>query len=65
MEALRDTFREQVNPLHRDCSDVKSCFSGFRNWYAHGRARTQPVVPDPEDVAQFHADANRLVFGNA
>ncbi len=48
-DKLRDYFSGSDAEFRRVCSVTKGYFS-FRNWYAHGRIRAMPVVPDPEDV---------------
>ena len=48
-DTLRDYFRGRDAEFRRVCSETKGYF-GFRNWYAHGRPREMPVVPDPENV---------------
>ncbi len=46
--------------FRRVCSATKGYF-GFRNWYAHGRIRTMPVVPDPEDVYEAYEQLHEKV----
>lgn len=48
-DKLRDCFHSIDEEFRRICSVTKGYFS-FRNWYAHGRILTMPVVPDPEDI---------------
>lgn len=48
-DKLRDCFSGIDAAFQRVCSATKGYFR-FRNWYAHGRIRAMPVVPDPEDV---------------
>ena len=48
-DELRGCFSGMDEEFQRVCSATKGYF-GFRNWYAHGRVRAMPVVPDPEDV---------------
>ena len=48
-DKLRACFSGIDEEFQRVCSVTKGYF-GFRNWYAHGRVRAMPVVPDPEDV---------------
>ena len=48
-DKLRDCFHGIDEEFRRICSVTKGYFS-FRNWYAHGRIRVMPVVPDPEDI---------------
>ena len=45
----------------RVCLLTKGYFN-FRNWYAHGRTRTMPVVPDPDDVYAVYSQFKDNVF---
>src|SRR3989304_2384621 len=48
-DKLRDYFNGIDDEFRRVCLVIKGYFS-FRNWYAHGRTRAMPVIPDPEHV---------------
>ena len=61
-DTLKDYFRGRDAEFRRVCSETKGYF-GFRNWYAHGRAREMPVVPDPEDVYVVYEQFWEKVLG--
>jgi hypothetical protein len=61
LDSLRDCFAATNNGFGRVCSLTKGYFS-FRNWYAHGRTRTMPVVPDPDDVHTVYIEFKNNVF---
>ena len=50
-----------LQQIRRVCSVTKGYF-GFRNWYAHGRIRTMPVVPDPEDIYEGYEQFQEKVL---
>ena len=58
---LRACFSATNNEFGRVCSITKGYFS-FRHWYAHGRTRTMPVVPDPDDVYAAYSQFKDNVF---
>ena len=60
-DKLRECFRDVDEAFRRVCSVTKGYF-GFRNWYAHGRIRTMPVVPDPEDVYEAYEQFQEKVL---
>ena len=60
-DTLRDCFSDIDEAFRRVCSVTKGYF-GFRNWYAHGRLRTMPVVPDPEDVYEAYEQFQEKVL---
>ena len=60
-DELRDCFSGIDEAFQRDCSATKGYFK-FRNWYAHGRIRTMPVVPDPEDVYEAYEQFQEKVL---
>ena len=60
-DELRDCFSGIDEEFRRVCSVTKGYF-GFRNWYAHGRIRTMPVVPDPEDVYEAYEQFQEKVL---
>ena len=60
-DKLRECFRDIDEAFRRVCSVTKGYF-GFRNWYAHGRIRTMPVVPDPEDVYEAYEQFQEKVL---
>jgi hypothetical protein len=49
LDQLRQHFQGIDEDFRRVCSAIKGYFS-FRNWYAHGRVTTRPMIPDPEDI---------------
>lgn len=52
LDNLRACFAATNNEFGRVCSLTKGYFT-FRHWYAHGRTRAMPVVPDPDDVTSY------------
>ena len=60
-DELRDCFSGIDEAFQRDCSATKGHFK-FRNWYAHGRILTMPVVPDPEDVYEAYEQFQEKVL---
>ena len=60
-DKLRDCFSDIDAAFQRVCSATKGYFR-FRNWYAHGRVRAMPVVPDPEDVYDAYEQFRKKVL---
>lgn len=60
-DQLREHFSSRDEPFRRVCSATKGYFT-FRNWYAHGRSRAVPLIPDPEDVFNAYQRFQNLVF---
>lgn len=61
LDTLRASFLGINDDFRRVCSVTRGYFS-FRHWYAHGRTRTMPVVPDPEEVYQVYSQFKENVF---
>ena len=61
LDQLRHYFLGVDEDFRRVCSAIKGYFS-FRNWYAHGRVTTQPVVPDPEDIFSAYQELQDKVL---
>ena len=61
LDNLRDCFAATNSEFGRVCLLTKGYFN-FRNWYAHGRTRTMPVVPDPDDVYAVYSQFKDNVF---
>ena len=61
LDTLKDSFAGINDEFRRVCSLTRGYFS-FRHWYAHGRTRTMPVVPDPEEVYQAYTQFKENVF---
>jgi hypothetical protein len=60
-DELREHFVATDEQFRRVCSATKGYFA-FRNWYAHGRTRTPPLIPDPEDVFSAYQHFQSTVF---
>lgn len=60
-DQLREHFLGRDDHFRRVCSATKGYFA-FRNWYAHGRSRTAPLIPDPEDVFSAYQHFQNTVF---
>ena len=60
-DQLREHFSGRDGPFLRVCSATKGYFA-FRNWYAHGRSRTAPLIPDPEEVFSAYQHFQNSVF---
>lgn len=61
LDTLRGSFLGINDEFRRVCSLTRGYFS-FRHWYAHGRTRAMPVVPDPEEVYQAYTQFKENVF---
>ncbi len=60
-DQLHEYFSDRDDQFRRICSATKGYFA-FRNWYAHGRSRMAPLIPDPEDVFSAYQHFQNAVF---